>query len=162
MIVTGANSGIGYEVARYLCEGGNDVILACRNQDKGEDAVRRIRNELPNSLVAYMQLDLSSTSSVRTFVKEFTHKKRKLNVLVNNAAVKPDNRDLTRRITCEGNEHTMSTNHLGPLLLTHLLLEYMRQTANVMGDGRIVNVSCSAHDHENSWASKKSGVSNAR
>lgn len=58
MIVTGANSGIGYEVARYLAEGGNDVVLACRDKDKGEEAMNRIRRELPNSLVTFMMVRL--------------------------------------------------------------------------------------------------------
>ena len=56
MIVTGASSGIGFEVARYLAEGGNDVIIACRNSDKGKAAVERIRAELPNSLVTFMEV----------------------------------------------------------------------------------------------------------
>ena len=56
MIVTGANSGIGFEVAKYLAEGGNDVVLACRDRDKGEDAVRRITAVLPNALATFMQV----------------------------------------------------------------------------------------------------------
>ena len=56
MIVTGASSGIGFEVARYLAEGGNDVVLACRNPDKGKAAVDRIQTEHPNSLVTFMEV----------------------------------------------------------------------------------------------------------
>ena len=56
IIVTGANSGIGFEVARYLAEGGNDVVLACRDRDKGEEAVSRIRKDLPNSIVQFMMV----------------------------------------------------------------------------------------------------------
>ena len=56
MIVTGANSGIGFEVAKYLAEGGNDVVLACRDPEKGQDAVRRINGILPNALATFMQV----------------------------------------------------------------------------------------------------------
>ena len=56
MIVTGGNSGIGYEVARYLCEGGNDVILACRDKEKGEEAVSNIKHDLPRSIVSFMEV----------------------------------------------------------------------------------------------------------
>ena len=55
-IVTGGDSGIGYEVARYLCEGGNDVILACRDKDRAEEAIQRIKHDLPNSLVKFMEV----------------------------------------------------------------------------------------------------------
>ena len=60
-----------------------------------------------------LQLDLSSTTSVREFVKEFTKRKRKLNVLINNAAMAPNYKDTTRNTTSEGMELTMATNHLG-------------------------------------------------
>ena len=56
VIVTGANSGIGYEVSRYLCEGGNDVILACRNEEKANAAITRIKKDNPNALATFMQV----------------------------------------------------------------------------------------------------------
>ena len=56
MIVTGASSGIGFEVAQYLAEGGNDMVLACRDFDKGQNAVARIKQKFPNSLVQCMQV----------------------------------------------------------------------------------------------------------
>lgn len=56
MIVTGANSGIGFETAKYLCEGGNDVVLACRSLERGEEARMKITELLPNSLVEVMQV----------------------------------------------------------------------------------------------------------
>ena len=56
IIVTGASSGIGYEVARYLCEGGNDVIFACRNEEKTNRAIEKIKRTNPNALATYMQV----------------------------------------------------------------------------------------------------------
>ena len=56
MIVTGANSGIGFEVSKYLAEGGNDVVMACRDLDNGNAAVEKIKQDLPNSLVQCMQV----------------------------------------------------------------------------------------------------------
>ena len=55
-VVTGASSGLGYEVARYLCEGGNDVILACRTEDKANRAIERIKQKNPNALATYMNV----------------------------------------------------------------------------------------------------------
>lgn len=59
MIVTGGSSGIGYEIVKYLAEGGNDVILAGRDRDRGEDAVWRIKRDLPNCLVQFMEVSIS-------------------------------------------------------------------------------------------------------
>lgn len=56
VIVTGANSGLGYEVTRYLCEGGNDVILACRSEDKANKAIEKIKRTNPNALATFMQV----------------------------------------------------------------------------------------------------------
>ena len=56
IIVTGSSSGLGYEVARYLCEGGNDVILACRNEEKATKAIEKIKRQNPNALATYMQV----------------------------------------------------------------------------------------------------------
>ena len=55
-IVTGANTGIGFEVAKYLCEGGNDVVMACRSIEKGQEAMKKIKAEHPNSLVQVMEV----------------------------------------------------------------------------------------------------------
>jgi NAD(P)-dependent dehydrogenase (short-subunit alcohol dehydrogenase family) len=154
IIVTGGNSGIGFEIAKYLAEGGNDVILACRNQDRGDEAVAKIKALHPNSLVQCMQVDLSSLASIQDFAKEFMKKKRKLNVLINNAAIALNSKDLTLKPTSDGLEITMATNHFGPFLLTNLLSDYLIQTARMMGEGRIINVTCAVHDHENNWSTR--------
>ena len=67
VIVTGASSGIGYEVARYLCEGGNDVVMACRNKEKTERAIEKIKRANPNALATFMEVSTSIESQPRRF-----------------------------------------------------------------------------------------------
>ncbi|KAJ8313584.1 hypothetical protein KUTeg_008145 [Tegillarca granosa] len=148
VIVTGANSGIGFEVARHLCEGGNDVVLACRSEEKGKAAVEKILAQNPNALATFMQLDLEDLSSVRKFVEDFHSTGKELHVLVNNAGMSYAFKDKTRRFTKDNFEMTMGINHLGPFLLTHLLLDDLKKTAEEGEDGeaRIINVTSSMHD----------------
>lgn len=146
IIITGANSGIGFEAAKKLCEAGNDVILACRDEVKGKAAVENILKENPNALATYLQLDLADMASIRKFVEDFHALGKKLNVLVNNAGLFLKGDDRVRQFTKDNFELTMGTNHLGPFLLTHLLLEDLKKTGKETGDSRIVMVSSSLHD----------------
>lgn len=146
IIITGANSGIGFEAAKKLCEAGNDVILACRDEVKGKAAVENILKENPNALATYLQLDLADMASIRKFVEDFHALGKKLNVLVNNAGLFLKSDDRVRQFTKDNFELTMGTNHLGPFLLTHLLLEDLKKTGKETGDSRIVMVSSSLHD----------------
>ena len=66
IVVTGASSGLGYEVARYLCEGGNDVILACRNEEKAKRAIEKIKRQNPNALATFMQVGYFGSQVVFT------------------------------------------------------------------------------------------------
>lgn len=142
IIVTGANTGIGYAAAQNLCEGGNDVILACRNEEKGKAAVEQILKKHPNALATFMQLDLADMASIRKFVEDFHETGKKLNVLINNAGVYM----LQKQWTKDNFEMTVGTNHLGPFLLTHLLLDDLKKTASDAGEARIINVTSSLHD----------------
>lgn len=144
ILITGGNSGIGYEACKYFCEGGNDVVLAVKDMKKGEMAVRNLRSLHPRSIVQCMEVNLSDTTSIRNFVAEFCKKKRKLSVLINNAAIAMGYKK-HRLKQGEFLEPTMATNHYGPFLLTHLLLDLLIQTGNIIGDSRIVNVSCQHH-----------------
>lgn len=146
IIITGANTGIGFEAAKKLCEAGNDVILACRDEVKGKAAVENILKENPNALATYLQLDLADMASIRKFVEDFHALGKKLNVLVNNAGLFLKSDDRVRQFTKDNFELTMGTNHLGPFLLTHLLLEDLKKTGKENGDSRIVMVSSSLHD----------------
>ncbi|CAI9715409.1 Hypothetical predicted protein [Octopus vulgaris] len=144
-IVTGANCGLGFEVAKRLCYLGHDVILACRNEERGRCAVENICNEQNNALASYMNLDLADISSVHKFVDEFHETGKPLDLLINNAAVF-DNSGEERKLTKDGFELTMGTNHLGHFLLTILLLEDLENSAALNGESRIVNVTSLLHD----------------
>ena len=88
-IVTGANSGIGYEMARALAHKKAMVILACRNMDKGEAAVRQIAQEYPEAKAEHLRLDLSDLASVRRFADQFISHYDRLDLLINNAVPEP-------------------------------------------------------------------------
>ena len=137
VIVTGANSGIGFEAAQVLAGKGAEVILACRNQSKGEAALAAIRQACPNSQVSLMSLDLSSLASVAEFAEAFKARYDRLDVLINNAGVMAP----PFSSTADGFEMQFGTNHLGHFALTGYLLPLL-EAADA---GRIVVVSSVAH-----------------
>lgn len=136
-IVTGANSGIGFEAARALAENGAYVVLACRNRQKGEEALNAIRTAAPTAEAEMMVLDLADLSSVRAFAADFQARHDQLDLLINNAGVMA----LPYRKTADGFEMQFGTNHLGHFALTGLLLPTLMATPG----SRVVNVSSSAH-----------------
>ncbi|GAB1608718.1 Hypothetical predicted protein [Argonauta hians] len=146
VIITGANTGIGFEAARLLCEGGNDVILACRSEEKGKAAVEKILAKNPNALATFLQLDLADKASIHKFVEEFHKTEKKLHVLINNAGCFLNPKDTKRQFTKDNFELTMGTNHLGPFLLSHLLLPDLKKTGEEGQDSRIVTVTTHLHD----------------
>lgn len=117
-IVTGANSGLGYETARALAHKNATVILACRNKDKGEAAIRQIEQEYPEAKAKFMCLDLSDLTSVRCFADKFTRRYHRLDLLINNAGIMA----IPFGKTVDGFEIQFGTNHLGHFALTGLLL----------------------------------------
>jgi NAD(P)-dependent dehydrogenase (short-subunit alcohol dehydrogenase family) len=137
VIVTGANTGIGFEMARVLADKGAEVILACRNSDKADTAVARILSENPVAKVLQMPLDLSSLDSVRRFTGTFLSKYETLDILINNAGIMMP--PLQR--TADGFESQFGTNYLGHFLLTGLLHGLINKTPH----GRIVTLSSTAH-----------------
>jgi len=136
-VVTGANSGIGYETARALANKGATVIMACRNQQKGEAAADSIRNEKPKGTVEVMQLDLADLDSVRAFADEFKQRYDRLDLLINNAGIMHPPFGKTK----QGFETQFGVNHLGHFALTGLLLDLTMHTPQA----RIVTVSSAAH-----------------
>ena len=138
VVVTGANSGIGYHTALELARKGASVILACRNPAKAEDALKRLKAEVPGAKAELAALDLSDLKSVRAFGAEFAARGVPLDLLVNNAGIMAP---LTRKISSDGFEIQMATNHLGHFLLTSLLLPALKRAPAP----RVVTVASIAH-----------------
>ena len=141
VIVTGSSSGIGYEAAKVLAHKNAKVIIAVRNQEKGEKAVQKIKAQNQNADVKVMLLDLASLKSIRSFADDFKRKYTRLDLLINNAGVMVPPYSKTE----DGFELQFGTNHLGHFALTGLLLEVMQKTPN----SRIVNVSSTGHKFGN-------------
>ena len=137
IIVTGANSGIGFEAAREFTRNGAQTILACRNLEKGQTALDQIKVEIPDASAELMQLDLASLESIQQFVEAFKAKYDRLDVLLNNAGIMM----VPYGKTEDGFEHQFGTNHLGHFALTGLLMDLLSKTA----DSRVVNVSSNGH-----------------
>ncbi len=136
-IVTGANSGIGYDTAKAFAQKGAKTILACRSMDKANAALSDLKREVPNAQAEVMQLDLSSLTSVRQFVDSFKASNDKLDILVNNAGIMM----VPFGKTEDGFERQLGTNHLGHFALTGLLFDALQKSEH----GRVVNVSSLAH-----------------
>jgi NAD(P)-dependent dehydrogenase (short-subunit alcohol dehydrogenase family) len=137
IVVTGGNSGIGFQAAREFAFKGASVVLACRSIEKARTAAAQITTAHPHAAVEVMELDLSILESVRNFARTFHAKHRNLHVLCNNAGVMA----LPHRRTADGFEMQFGTNHLGHFALTGLLLEPLLRTEGA----RVVTVSSSAH-----------------
>lgn len=135
IIVTGGNSGLGFESVKAFAEKGATVILASRDLQKGETAKQDIETAQDNIIV--MQLDLQDFNSIDRFVTEFSSKYTRLDVLLNNAGIMTTPYFLTK----DGLEGQMGTNHFGHFRLTSLLFPILSKTPK----SRIVNVSSSAH-----------------
>ena len=136
-IVTGANSGIGYETARALAAKGACVVLGCRNPLKGKEAEDRIRTAVPGADIRFEPLDLGSLLSVESFAEKFAAEEPRLDLLCNNAGVMMP----PLGHTAEGFEIQFGTNHLGHFALAGRLLELIRAS----GHARIVTVSSVGH-----------------
>ncbi len=137
VIVTGGNSGLGFESVKAFALKGALVIMACRSVTKGEEAKKQILKFLPKADIRVMELDLTDLKSVRNFAFNFKRNHSKLEVLLNNAGIMM----VPYSVTKDGFESQMGTNHLGHFALTGLLLEVIKNTPN----SRVVNVSSMAH-----------------
>ena len=136
-LITGANSGIGYETAKEFARKGAHTILACRSIEKGADTQERIRAEIPDAKLEPMVLDLTSLQSVRQFADAFKEKYDQLDILVNNAGIMM----VPYGKTEDGFERQFGTNHLGHFALTGMLIDLLLKTPNA----RVVNVSSGGH-----------------
>ena len=137
IMITGANSGIGFEAAKALANSGAEVILASRNQDKAESALAAIEAEIPSAKVGFILLDLASLESIRRAVEKFQEQYTRLDVLLNNAGIMMVPFGLTE----DGFEKQFGINHLGHFALTGLLIDHILNTPGA----RVVNISSNAH-----------------
>jgi NAD(P)-dependent dehydrogenase (short-subunit alcohol dehydrogenase family) len=135
-LITGANTGIGRETARALAARGARLHLACRSVQAGRRTIDEIAAQTGNREIGLLSLDLGDLDSVRRCAEAFLATAEPLHVLINNAGVAG-----SRGMTASGFERMFGTNHVGPFLLTGLLLERLRSSA----PARIVNVASAAH-----------------
>lgn len=137
MMVTGANSGIGKATALLLAEKNVKVVMVCRNRQRGETAQKEIIKKSGNPNVELYICDFSELNSIQRFVDLFHTNYERLDVLINNAAVIPQDRQETK----DGYEMQFGVNHLAPFLLTNLLLEKLKKSTIA----RIVTVASVGH-----------------
>lgn len=137
VIITGANSGLGLETAKYFVRTGDTVIMAVRTVSKGEQAKEELLKEYPEGQIAVLKLDLASLASVHTFVDEFSKSYDRVDLLINNAGVMLPPFSHTE----DGFELQFGSNHLGHFALTGLLLPSLEEGEQ----SRVVTLSSIAH-----------------
>lgn len=138
-IVTGANTGLGYETAIHLAQKDMTVIMACRNLDKAQQAKGRIQENVPGADLDILPIDLTDLSSVRAFAETFKAQYNRLDLLINNAGIMFPPYEKT----VDGFESQMGANYFGHFLLTALLLDKMPDST----ESRVVSLSSGAHQY---------------
>uniref|UniRef100_A0A1Q3G5I9 Alcohol dehydrogenase-16 n=1 Tax=Plutella xylostella TaxID=51655 RepID=A0A1Q3G5I9_PLUXY len=138
VVVTGCTSGIGKETAKELAKRGARVVMACRNMEAAEKIKDEIIESTKNNKVFVKKLDLTSFASIREFAADVIKTEPRLDVLIHNAGYAET---FLKGVTMDGLEMTMQTNHYGPFLLTHLLIDLLKKSA----PSRIVVVASSLY-----------------
>ncbi len=134
-LITGANAGIGKAAAIQIAQQGHHVVMACRNPQKGEAALREVRTKAKSDAVELMIVDMSLQSSIHALADEYLAKYDRLDALIHNAAIF----DITQKTavsTPESIESIWATNHVGPVLLTELLWDALKQSKG----GRVITI----------------------
>ncbi|XP_074640701.1 retinol dehydrogenase 13-like isoform X2 [Tubulanus polymorphus] len=137
VIITGASGGVGHETAFELANRGARIILACRDETKGNETLLKLKSQTRNKNIIVMKLDLASFKSIKQFAKKFIEQESSLHILINNAGVMC----CPKTITEDGFETHFQVNYLGPFLLTHMLLDTLKNSS----PSRIINVSAIAY-----------------
>ena len=137
VVITGGNRGLGFETATAFVAAGAQVVLACRDPQKAQQAIAQLQQQHPGAQVEAMALDVADLASVHRFAEAFNARFEKLDVLIHNAAAILVPQGLTR----DGFELHLGTNHFGPFALTGLLLARL----NAAPAARVINMSSMAH-----------------
>jgi NAD(P)-dependent dehydrogenase (short-subunit alcohol dehydrogenase family) len=136
LVVTGTTSGTGKALAREIARSGQMLVMIARDADRGQAVLQEIRRQAPNPNLNLELCDLSILSSVRNVAEILKSKYDKINVLINNASVYKRK----RTVTVDGFEEMFAANHLGPFLLTNLLLEQLQAAVQADGSARVLNI----------------------
>ena len=139
VLITGSTDGIGKESAIQLVKQEYHVIIHGRNDKKALGTLKQIRDEVNNNEVSYVVGDLGSFSEIKALVKDIYSKYSKLNVLINNAGILNNQRNLTE----DGLEETIVVNYIAPFYLTNLLMNLLKKGKN----SRIINVASEVHSN---------------
>lgn len=135
-IITGANAGIGMQAAIQIANAGAHVVLACRSEERGKKALDTIRQSIAKGSVELKLVDMSSLASVKSFAQDVNACFPQVDILIHNAA----DFDITRKkaqFSQEGIETVWAANHVGPVLLTELLLDALKRSE----EGRVITIS---------------------
>lgn len=136
-VITGANSGIGFETAKELASRGAYIVMVCRDEDKAEAAKRRIEESTTAAGVDIVLCDFAIQSDIRKAAEDISSRFDKIDVLINNHGFIASE----RTETVDGLESTFAVNHIGYFLFTNLLLDLLKNS----GQARIINVASEAH-----------------
>jgi NAD(P)-dependent dehydrogenase (short-subunit alcohol dehydrogenase family) len=136
ILITGSTDGLGKKIAVDSAMQGATVLLHGRNPEKGETVLREIRDRSGNQNLSYHNADLASLESVRRFADEIANKRKRLNILINNAGIGARSREAIRELSADGFELRFAVNYLSHFLLTYRLLPLIRKSA----PARIINV----------------------
>ncbi|KAJ7053061.1 hypothetical protein C8F01DRAFT_1168813 [Mycena amicta] len=142
ILVTGGNTGIGYETVKQLLLKNATVYLAARSPEKAGSAIERLKGETNGKAAVFLELDLADLKNVRKAAETFLEKEEKLDILINNAGVMNCPTDL---LTKQGYDMQFGTNVIGHYFLTTLLLPALRKAATDTVPARVIHVSSGAH-----------------
>jgi len=137
VVVTGANSGLGFETTKAMAAKGATVLMACRSEAKAQEAASQIRDAVPNAPLEFKALDLADQDDIKRFAAELNADGRQIDILFNNAGVMA----MPEMRTAQGHEMQIGTNHLGHFTLTALLFPLVEKSPT----GRVVTVSSQMH-----------------